>query len=106
SRPRPVRVATRRRAGRYNMLIAAHNGARIWGGGERALTRLLLGLQSRGNDVLLYCNSPMVAENARAAGVPTVVLRIGGDVALADAFRFAAALRKLGPDALIIGTYK
>ena len=34
------------------MFIAAHNGARIWGGAERATVQLLAGLQSRGHRVL------------------------------------------------------
>src|SRR5262245_14427711 len=88
------------------MLIAAHNGARIWGGGERALTRLLAGLQGRGHEVILYCNSPVVAARARDFGLDARVLRLGGDVMIPDAFRFAAALRVLRPDVLIIGTYK
>lgn len=88
------------------MFVAAHNGARIWGGAERATARLLAGLQGRGHRVILYCNRPLVAENAAALGVPTQILPLGGDVALPHALRFARRLRRDLPDALIVGTYK
>src|SRR3546814_748689 len=88
------------------MYIAAHNGARIWGGAERATTRLLSGLQERGHRVRLFCNRALVAERAAAMGVPTELRPIGGDVALPHALRFAARLRRDPPDSLIIGTYK
>lgn len=88
------------------MFIAAHNGARIWGGAERATTRLLAGLQSRGHRVVLYCNRPVVADAASRMGVTSVLLPLGGDIALPDAARFAARLRRDHPDALIVGTYK
>ena len=88
------------------MYVAAHNGARIWGGAERATTRLLAGLQGRGHRVLLFCNQPLVAERASALGVPTEILALGGDIALPHALRFASRLRRDRPDALVVGTYK
>lgn len=88
------------------MFIAAHNGARIWGGAERATTRLLAGLRQRGHQVLLYCNQTLVAEHATSMGVPTAIQPLGGDLALPDALRFARRLRRDRPDALIVGTYK
>ena len=88
------------------MFIAAHNGARIWGGAERATTRLLAGLERRGHRVILYCNRPLVADHAAAMGVPAAVVPLGGDVALPHALRFARRLRRDRPDALIVGTYK
>ena len=80
------------------MFVAAHNGARIWGGAERATTRLLAGLQGRGHRVILYCNRPLVAEILRLrtelahllgyAGYPDYVLedRMARDEARALAF--------------------
>jgi glycosyltransferase involved in cell wall biosynthesis len=88
------------------MFVAAHNGARIWGGAERATTRLLAGLQGRGHRVLLFCNRQLVADRAAAMGVPTEMLPIGGDIAIHHALRFAARLRRDLPDALVVGTYK
>jgi glycosyltransferase involved in cell wall biosynthesis len=88
------------------MFVAAHNGARIWGGAERATTLLLAGLQGRGHRVLLFCNRPLVAERAALMGVPTELLPLGGDIALPHALRLARRLRRDPPDALIVGTYK
>jgi glycosyltransferase involved in cell wall biosynthesis len=88
------------------MFVVAHNGARIWGGAERATVRLLAGLQGRGHRVLLLCNAALVAAKAREIGVPSRITRVGGDVALHDAVRLARTLRALRPDAFVIGTYK
>ena len=88
------------------MHVVAHNGARIWGGAERAIALLLAGLQRRGHRVLLLCNDREVARRAAALGVPTELLALGGDGMLPHAFRLARRLRQLRPDAFIIGTYK
>ena len=88
------------------VFIVAHNGARIWGGAERATARLLAGLQARGHRVLLLCNDPLVARGAEGLGVPTRLVRIGGDVAVPHALRLAAVLRGVRPDAFIVGTYR
>ena len=88
------------------MFVAAQLGTRVWGGAERATSLLLAGLAGRGHRVLLFCNRPLVAEQARALGVPARVLPIGGDAALPHAFRFGAALRRDRPDALICATWK
>jgi glycosyltransferase involved in cell wall biosynthesis len=88
------------------MKIVAHNGATIWGGAERATTRLLTGLKARGHEVLLLCNSPVVMEKADDAGLATEQLIIGGDAQLHHAFRLRRILRTVRPDAFIVGTYK
>jgi glycosyltransferase involved in cell wall biosynthesis len=86
--------------------VAAHLGSHLWGGAERAVTLLLRGLAGRGHRVTLYCNDPLVADGARALGVPTVLEPLGGDVAVHHAIRFARTLRRDRPDALIVGTFK
>jgi glycosyltransferase involved in cell wall biosynthesis len=86
--------------------VIAHNGARIWGGAERATALVLKGLAERGHRVLLLCNEPLVEGRARGLGVPAALGRLGGDVAVPDALRMAARLRRERPDALVIGTYK
>jgi glycosyltransferase involved in cell wall biosynthesis len=88
------------------MFVVAHNGARIWGGAERATVMLLFGLQSRGHRVLLLCNAKIVFNEASKRGIPATIFSIGGDVALHDGFRVATLLRELQPDAFLIGTYK
>jgi glycosyltransferase involved in cell wall biosynthesis len=88
------------------MRIVAHNGARIWGGAERATVLLLRGLADRGHDVMLLCNTALVAEHAIALGVPAQICVIAGDLSLHHAFRLSRVLRKLEPDAFIVGTFK
>lgn len=88
------------------MFIVAHNGARLWGGAERSVSLLLAGLQQRGHRVLLLCNDPVVSGPARELGVPAEVLPLGGDAALHHAARLALRLRRLRPDALVVGTFK
>jgi glycosyltransferase involved in cell wall biosynthesis len=86
--------------------VIAHNGARIWGGAERATALVLKGLGERGHRVLLLCNEPLVRDRARELGVPAEIGRLGGDVAVHDALALAARLRRERPDALIVGTFK
>ncbi len=88
------------------MRIVAHNGARIWGGAERATVSLLHGLKERGHEVLLLCNDPLVMSKSNEHGVPAELCVVGGDIALPHAFRLSRALRRNRPDAFIVGTYK
>jgi glycosyltransferase involved in cell wall biosynthesis len=88
------------------MRIAAHNGARTWGGGEKWTALLLEGLQARGHDVHLFCNFESVAERARNQGVEASVAVLGGHLALPQAWTFARRLRRYAPDALLISTFK
>jgi len=88
------------------MFVVAHNGARIWGGAERATVALLAGLQGRGHRVLLLCNDALVARRAGEMGVPARILPLGGDGMITHAIRLAAVLRRDRPDAFIIGTFR
>lgn len=88
------------------MFIAAHNGARIWGGAERATVLLLTGLQQRGHRVKLYYNDPVVMEQEGRVGIPAERQPLGGDVAVPHALRFARVLRREHPDVLLVGTFK
>jgi len=86
--------------------VVAHNGARVFGGAERYLTRLLHRLQERGHRVLLLCRDEAIAERVRALGVAAEVAHLGGHASLHHAVRFAARLRRHAPDALLLGTFK
>jgi glycosyltransferase involved in cell wall biosynthesis len=88
------------------MRVVAHNGARILGGAERATVLLLSGLQARGHDVLLMCNSEEVAKYSESAGVPAKIAVIAGDLSVLSGWRFARALAAEIPDAVIVGTWK
>ena len=94
------------RQDRAPLRIIAHNGASEWGGGEIALVDLLLGLESRGHRVTLLCNRRLVADAARARGVETRLLGLGGDLAVHDALRMGLVLRRERPDAFIVGTFR
>jgi hypothetical protein len=88
------------------MFIVAHNGARVWGGAERAVALLLAGLQQRGHRVMLLCNDGVVARPARALGLDAQILALGGDLSVHHAARLASRLRELRPDALLVGMFK
>lgn len=86
--------------------IAAHNGARVWGGAEIAVARLVAGLARRGHDARLFCGDPEVAARAATLGAPVAAARLGGDVAIHDAVRFARQLRGQRPQVLLLGTFR
>ncbi len=88
------------------MFIVAHNGAPEWGGAERATALLLAGLAGRGHRTLLLCNRPEVVERVRELGVPAERLALGGDAVLPHAARLAWRLRRLRPDAFVVGTFR
>ena len=86
--------------------VVAHNGARVWGGAERALVLLLAGLAERGHQVRFLCNDAGVAEHARELGVEPRILPLGGDASVHHAVRLARYFRRERPDALLVGTFK
>lgn len=88
------------------MFIVAHNGSAVLGGGETGTAKLLAALQERGHRVLMLCRDRDMARRVGELGIPTAVLRLGGAAMLPDALRFAAAMRRLRPDALILTTFK
>lgn len=88
------------------MFVVAHNGARVFGGAERGVARILEGLQRRGHRVLMICTDDGVAGQVQALGVPSRVVPLGGDIAIHHAFGLARVLRALRPDVLMIGTFK
>lgn len=86
--------------------IAAHNGARTYGGGEKWTALLLKGLEERGHSVHLFCNDAGVARRAGELGVPASVSPLGGHLMLPHVWTFARDLRDFAPDVLLLSTFK
>ena len=86
--------------------IAAHISAAEWGGAERRSLALLRGLAQRGHEIVVYCNTPRIAEKAREAGLISVISPLRGDVMLANAFALAHRLRRQKPDILLLITFR
>lgn len=86
--------------------LIAHNGATIYGGCERWTVRTLAALQQRGRRVKLYCNHEIVAQQARAHGVPVQLAPLRGDLLFTDALRVAVLLRREQPDIVLFTTFK
>ncbi len=91
---------------RAPLRIIAHNGSSEWGGAEIALVDLLLGLAGRGHQVTLFCNNWPIVEAAQAKGLEARRLRLGGDLAIHNALRLSAVLRRERPDAFVVGTFR
>jgi len=86
--------------------IAAHNGARKFGGGEKWVMLLLSELQARGHEVHLFVRDEAMVERARSFDLAASVSRLGGQIMVPHAFAFARQLRRLAPDALLLSTFK
>lgn len=86
--------------------IAAHNGARNFGGGEKWVMLLLSELQRRGHEVHIFVRDEAMVERARSFDLPASVGRLGGQIMVPHAFAFARRLRQLAPDALLLSTFK
>lgn len=86
--------------------VAAHNGARDFGGGEKWTFLLLRGLRRRGHEVHCFCRDAAMVERARAMDVDASVGRLGGHLMLPDALRLAGSLRRYAPDVLLVSTFK
>ena len=91
---------------RQPLRIAAHNGARAYGGGEKWTVLLLKGLSARGHTVHLYCNTREIVERARSEGVDASLAVLGGHLMIPQAWSFGDRLRAFRPDALLVSTFK
>jgi len=90
----------------HSLRIAVHNGALTYGGGEKWTVLLVRGLQERGHQVRLYCQSEEMAEKARAEGVDAGLGPLGGHLMFPHALRFGLQLRDFEPDALLLATFR
>ncbi len=86
--------------------IAAHNGSRVFGGGEKWVLLLLRELARRGHEVHLFVRDEGMVRRARAFDVPASVGRLGGQVMVHEVLPFARRLRALRPDVLLLSTFK
>ena len=88
------------------MKLAIHNGSRVWGGNEKWLTTLALGLRSRGHDVVVSCraNAPLW-RRLQEEGIETTPIRPGGELDLPSHVRFARWLRSIRPDSLLLTSW-
>lgn len=89
-----------------SLRIAVHNGALVYGGGEKWTVLLVRGLQERGHRVRLYCQSEAMVEKARAEGVDAGLGPLGGHLMFPHALRFGLQLRDFEPDALVLSTFR
>jgi glycosyltransferase involved in cell wall biosynthesis len=88
------------------MFVAAYIGSPVFGGAEKGQMLLLSELQRRGHRAKFYLKSRQLVPHVEPYAIESEVLRLGGDVVFTDALRFAAALRRDRPDALLIGTFQ
>lgn len=88
------------------MRIVGQNAWPVFRGGEKALALIMAGLQDRGHEVLLVCANARVAARCAEYGLETTVLKISGDLMLNRALRFARLLRRVRPDAVLLGTFR
>jgi glycosyltransferase involved in cell wall biosynthesis len=84
--------------------IAAVNSCSTFGGREQWTSVLLKALAERGHRILFYCR-PEVAVHARGYGIETHPIRLGGDLQLHHAQRFANLLARSTPRTLLIAHY-
>jgi glycosyltransferase involved in cell wall biosynthesis len=89
-----------------SLRIAVQNGALVYGGGEKWTVLLVRGLQERGHQVRLYCQSEEMAERARSEGVDAGLGPLGGHLMFPHALRFGLQLRDFAPDALLLTTFR
>lgn len=86
------------------MKIVAHNGSRVWGGNEKWLVTLLVGLRDRRADVLVSCRpGAPVWQRLADEGIRTTPVRPRGDLDLISGWRFARMLAHEKPD-VVLGT--
>ena len=86
--------------------LIVHNGARIFGGCERWTVTTLAALVERGHSIKLICIDAIVADRARARGIETEILPLGGDAVLHHALRLARVLRREQPDVVLFTTFR
>lgn len=88
------------------MKLVIQNGSRVWGGNEKWLATLSVGLIARGHQVAVSCPRGAVSERLRELGIRSVDVRPGGTLDLPGALRFARWLRRERADALLLTSWR
>ena len=89
------------------MKLVIQSGSRVWGGVEKWMGMVAVGLRARGHEVVVSCHARgPVRERLEALGVPTVAVRPRGGLDLLSAASFALWLRAQRPDALLLTVWR
>jgi glycosyltransferase involved in cell wall biosynthesis len=89
------------------MKLVIQSGSRIWGGVEKWLAMVAVGLRSRGHDVVVSCHARgPVRRRLEELGVPTSHTRPRGALDVVSAGRFAWWLRRERPDAVLLTVWR
>src|SRR5687768_9894284 len=89
------------------MKVVIQSNSRIWGGNEKWLLLIGVGLAQRNHEVLMSCRSDgVMPERARAAGLRSTHRRPGADADLVRAAGFAALMRSERPHAVLLSALK
>jgi glycosyltransferase involved in cell wall biosynthesis len=87
--------------------LVIQSGSRVWGGVEKWLATVAVGLRARGHDVVVSCHDRgPVRERLEQLGVPTAHVRPRGALDLVSAGAFARWLRSERPDALLLTVWR
>jgi glycosyltransferase involved in cell wall biosynthesis len=88
------------------MKLVIHNGSKVWGGNEKWLATLAVGLMERGHEVVVSCRrGGVVAAELEARGVPSIAARPRGALDPVSALDFARSLRAVRPGALLLTSW-
>jgi glycosyltransferase involved in cell wall biosynthesis len=89
------------------MKLVIQSGSRVWGGVEKWMGMVAVGLRARGHEVIVSCHARgPVRERLESLGVPTVAVRPRGGLDLLSAASFALWLRRERPDALLLTVWR
>lgn len=88
------------------MKLVIQNGSRVWGGNEKWLATLSVGLVARGHQVIVSCPRGAVRDGLARLGIPTTGTRPRGMLDAASGVAFARWLRRERPDALLLTSWQ
>jgi glycosyltransferase involved in cell wall biosynthesis len=87
--------------------LLIHNHSLVWGGNEKWLATLAVGLQYRGHRVAVSCRrGGVVSDELNRRGISTVHVRPGTYLDVPRGIRFAAWMRRDRPDVVLLTSRK